>query len=113
MLKPPVGSLGNLPGQLAQLFLWSMDNFDKKMAAEERYEQVGKKSSLPPQSGAHRRGAFRGSTHTHPSHPIHPTYSFRAFEPFYGDLKQPKQTKADQSTPRQTKADQGKQVDES
>lgn len=30
--KPPVGSLGNLPGQLAQLFLWSMDNFDKKMS---------------------------------------------------------------------------------
>ena len=27
-----VASLGNLPGQLAQLFLWSMDNFDKEMS---------------------------------------------------------------------------------
>ena len=27
------------------------------------------------------------------------TYSFRAFKPFYGDLKQPKQTKADQCRP--------------
>merc|ERR1719507_643621 len=36
--KPPVFNLGNLPGQLANLFLWSMDNFDKKMAAEDRYD---------------------------------------------------------------------------
>ena len=53
----------------------------------------------------------------------HPTYTFWAFNPFYGDLKQPKQTKAyqcrqrqtqaDQGRPRQTTADQGKQVDES
>ena len=38
--KPPVGSLGNLPGQLAQLFLWSMDNFDKKMAEQDKYAQL-------------------------------------------------------------------------
>ena len=43
----------------------------------------------------------------YPTHPS-PTYSFRAFKPFYGDLKQPKQTKADQCRPRQTKADQGR-----
>ena len=29
-----------------------------------------------------------------------PTYSFRAFKPFYGHLKQPKQTKADQCRPQ-------------
>ena len=34
------------------------------------------------------------------------TYSFWAFKPFYGDLTQPKQTKADQCIPRQTEADQ-------
>ena len=47
MHKPPVGNLGNLPGQLANLFLWSMDNFDKKMAAEDRYDLVGKTLLLP------------------------------------------------------------------
>ena len=46
--KPPVGSLGNLPGQLAQLFLWSMDNFDKKMAEDERYQLVACQKLLPP-----------------------------------------------------------------
>ena len=42
--KPPVGSLGNLPGQLAQLFLWSMDNLEKKMSEQDRYQLVGKQN---------------------------------------------------------------------
>ena len=46
--KPPVGSLGNLPGQLAQLFLWSMDNFDKKMAEQDRYGQLVGQKILSP-----------------------------------------------------------------
>ena len=56
---------------------------------------------LAPQSGALRISAYRDFQ-------SRPTYSFRAFKPFYGDLKQPKQTKADQCRPRQTKADQGR-----
>ena len=55
MHKPPVGNLGNLPGQLAHLFLWSMDNFDKKMAAEERYDLVGKKTPVSPYFSHYRR----------------------------------------------------------
>merc|ERR1740123_2009652 len=62
VLKPPVGSLGNLPGQLAQLFLWSMDNFDKKMAAGERYEQ--EEPLMPPALAA--RSSFEGSVGAHP-----------------------------------------------
>ena len=42
---------------------------------------------LAPQSGALRISAYRDFL---PSHPT--TYSFEAFKPFYGDLKQPKQT---------------------
>ena len=66
---------------------------------------------LAPQSGALRITPLR-DFHPIPipsqSHPIPSTYSFRAFKPFNGDLKQPKQTKADQCRPRQTKADQGR-----
>ena len=57
---------------------------------------------LAPQSGALRISAYR-DFQSHPI-PIPTTYSFWAFKPFYGDLKQPKQTKADQCRPRQTKA---------
>ena len=56
---------------------------------------------LAPQSGALRISAYRDFL----PNPIPTTYSFRAFKPFNGDLKQPKQTKADQCRPRQTKAD--------
>ena len=40
---------------------------------------------LAPQSGALRISAYRDFL---PIHTIHPTYSFRAFKPFYGDLRQ-------------------------
>ena len=53
-----------------------------------------------PQSGALRISAYRDFQ----SNPYPTTYSFWAFKPFYGDLKQPKRTKADQCRPRQTKA---------
>ena len=53
---------------------------------------------LAPQSSALRISAYRDF------HPIPSTYSFWAFKPFYGNLKQPKQTKAYQCRPRQTKA---------
>ena len=43
------------------------------------------------------------SVPTEISNPIPTTYSFRAFKPFYGDLRQRKQTKADQCRARQTK----------
>ena len=56
---------------------------------------------LAPQSGALRISAYRDFQSQ--SQPIHPsTYSFRAFKPFYGDLRQRKQTKADQCRPSQT-----------
>merc|ERR1719400_838757 len=59
--KPPVGSLGNLPGQLAQLFLWSMDNFDKKMAEQDRYGQLEEQEEalMPPALAA--KSSFPGS----------------------------------------------------
>ena len=63
-------------------------------------------SLLAPQSGALRITPLR-DFQPNPI-PIPSTYSFRAFKPFNGDLKQPKQTKADQCRPRQTKADQGR-----
>merc|ERR1711971_588465 len=64
---------------------------------------------LAPQSGALRISAYRDFQPNPIPIPSHPTtYSFRAFKPFYGDLKQPKQTKVDQCRPRQTKADQGR-----
>ena len=62
---------------------------------------LNKVQLLAPQSGALRISAYRDF------HPILPTYSFWAFKPFNGDLKQPKQTKADQCRPSQTKAAQG------
>ena len=55
----------------------------------------------------HRKAVLLESVPTeisNPSHPSHPTYSFWAFKPFYGGLKEPKQTKADQCRPMQTKA---------
>ena len=56
---------------------------------------------LAPQSGALGISAYRDfQSHTH----TQSTYSFQAFKPFYGVLKQPNQTKADQCRPRQTKA---------
>ena len=45
---------------------------------------------LAPQSGALRISAYRDFQS------IPTTYSFRAFKPFYGDLKQLKQANADQ-----------------
>ena len=55
---------------------------------------------LAPQSGALRISAYRDFLPSHPN----PTYSFRALKPFYGDLKQYMQTKADQCRASQTKA---------
>ena len=52
----------------------------------------------------HRKAVLSESPPSDISYPSQSTYSFRAFKPFNGDLKQPKQTKADQCRPRQTKA---------
>ena len=58
---------------------------------------------LALQSGALRISAYRDFL-PNPV-PIPSTYSFRAFKPFYGDPKQPKQTKPDQCrTNKQTKS---------
>ena len=54
---------------------------------------------LAPQSGAFRISAYRDFQSQSQSHPT--TSNFRAFKPFYGDLKQPQQTKADQCRPKQ------------
>ena len=56
------------------------------------YYQWPRRVLLAPQSGAFRINAYRDFQ----SNPIPSTYSFWAFKPLYGDLKQSKQTKADQ-----------------
>ena len=75
---------------LSQTYLQQMKN-NSRASRNFRNKPV----LLAPQSGAPRISAYRDFLPI----PSHPTYSFRSFKPFYGDLKQPKQTKEDQCRP--------------